>query len=153
MQHQTTPRYQCQPLLPPDPPPAPFLPTPCSLLRPGPPASTSSAWPSMAWALLAQSQAWASAADAIHQHSKALCHVDFRAVRQRNPRWPCQGLTEVIHALSSGSRRLQKTAPWHAFCWGWGAGYGAKFPLSSAHSVSPSLLKLLIKPTCRSHVR
>lgn len=89
------------------PTPAPFLPTPHLLLRLGPSASTSAARLSMVQALLAQRQAWASSADAICRHSKALCRVDFRAVKQRNPHRPCEGLTEAIHAWSGGSWRLQ----------------------------------------------
>lgn len=132
--------------------------SPCCLLTPcqphpsshpaAPSAIASSARPRTARARLAQRQAWASGADATRRHSKALCCVDFRALKQRNPHWPCEGLAEVIHAWSGGSRRLQRNAHWHAFCWGWEAGYGGKFLLLSAHS----LLKLLIKPTSGSHV-
>lgn len=116
-------------LLPPNPLPVLSLFAPHSLLHPGPSASTSSARQSTAWALLAQHQAWVSNADTIRRHSKALCHVDSRAVKQTNPCWPCEGLAEVIHARSGGSWSLQNNVRWHAFCWGWEAGYGGEFLL------------------------
>lgn len=149
IQHHTFPHYQA---------PAPVASWPLHAGRTPwhpavPSASTSSARQSSARALLARHQAWASGADTVHRHSKALCRVDCRAVKQRNPRQPCEGLTEVIHARSGGSWHLQNNTRWHAFCRGWEAGYGGKLLLLSAHSASPSLLKLLIKPTSGSQVQ